>query len=163
MSSGFSLPNAAIAVAAVFALSFTSKAEYAPEKSFAHSIEIASRPETVWSALTRKVHVDQYHPAPVGEDVSSKESEIFYGTADQKLIVGEVTLFEPPMRLTHTFRFAGRDGARTSYVTYWIKPVAGGSRLTISHVGYKAGSEDFAHISKRWPTLMAKLKAHLEP
>ena len=162
MSSGFKLQNAAVAVVAMFALSFTSKAEHANEKSFARSIEIASKPDVVWNALTKKAHVDKYYLAPLGEDLSSTESEIFYGTSEKKMIAGEVTIFEPPMRLTHTFRFAGRDGAKTSYVTYWIKAVEGGSKLTISHVGYKAGSQDYADISMGWPIIMDGLKAYLE-
>ena len=162
MNSGFSLPNAAIVIAAMFALSFTSKAEHANEKSFARSVKIASKPETVWNALTKKVHVDKYYLAPLGADLASAESEIFYGSPENKMIVGEVTIFEPPMRLTHTFRFSGRDGAKTSYVTYWIKPIDGGSKLTVSHVGYKADSQDFGDISAGWPIILSGLKSYLE-
>lgn len=162
MASGFRLQNAAIVIFAIVAASLTSKAEHANEKSFARSIVIAAKPETVWNALTKKIHVDKYYLAPIGEDITATEREIYYGAPDNKMIVGEVAIFEPPMKLTHTFHFKGRDGAKTSYVTYWIRTVKGGSKLTVSHVGYKAGSQDFTDISVGWPIIMDGLKAYLE-
>lgn len=162
MTSGLKLHHAVIAVLIMFAASLTSKAEHVNEKTFAHSIDIAIKPEAVWEALTKKRHVDGYYLAPIGQDITSAESEIYYGTAENKMIVGEVAIFDPPMRLTHTFRFAGREAAKTSYVTYWIKPTDSGSKLTVSHVGYKANSQEFQDVSMGWPIIMGRLKAHLE-
>ena len=162
MASGLKLHHAALAVIAFGAASLTSKAEHASEKTFAGSIVIASEPETVWHALTKKVHVDKYSRDPLGKDVVGAETKIYFGSADRKKIVGEVAIFEPPMRLTHTFRFNAREGARTSYVTYWIKQVEGGSKLTISHVGYKANSPEYVDVSTEWPLAMNRLKAYIE-
>ena len=64
------------------------------------------------------------------------------------------------MRLRHTFRLNARKVAQTSYVTYWIKEVDGGSMLTISHVGYKANSPEYIDVSTEWPLAMKRLKAY---
>lgn len=162
MASGLKLHHAALAIIAFGAASLTSKAEHVNEKTFAHSITIASQPETVWQALTKKIHVDKYSRDPLGKDVDGAETKIFFGSANRKKIVGEVAIFEPPMRLTHTFRFNAREGARNSYVTYWIKEVEGGSKLTVSHVGYKANSAEYADVSAEWPRAMNRLKAYVE-
>ena len=66
------------------------------------------------------------------------------------------------MRLIYTCRFNARKLTRTSYVTYWIKEVDGGSMLTISHVGYKASSPEYFDVSTEWPLAMKRLKAYAE-
>ena len=66
------------------------------------------------------------------------------------------------MWIRYTCRFNARKFTRTSYVTYWIKEVDGGSMLTISHVGYKASSPEYFDVSTDSPLVMKRLKAYAE-
>ena len=129
---------------------------------FTTSIVVNKPIAKTWSAITRKHHVDHYYFAPLGHDITTAGEKIYYGTAEQKLIVGEVVTFEPSQTLAHTFRFVGGDRQRSSLAIYRLEQRGEKTVVQISHGGFAIDSQDYANIAMGWPIILDRLKAHLE-
>lgn len=134
----------------------------ASEDTFKTTITIERPAEEVWRALTRKADVDRYYLAPLGADITAAGSDLYYGTAAQRLIFGRVVTLRPPLELTHTFHFGGGADPRESLVTYRLTAEGDRTRLNLEHSGFPADSQPFADISMGWPIILGGLKAHLE-
>ena len=125
------------------------------------SILIEASPEGVWEALTR---ADVPQPFYFGTALRGKlevGASYRYESMDGRLtfIEGRVLSIDPPRRLVHTFRFADIDEPHGT-VTYELEPEAGGTRLTIVHVGL--GPKHLKRVTGGWPTLLGRIKAWLE-
>ena len=128
---------------------------------FVHEIVLARPIATVWTALVRKDIVDKYYLAPLGADIATVGSEVFYGLPSNKMIVGTVLAVEAPTRLVHTFRFASDSGPDTT-VTYALAATGSGTVLRIEHRGYPDPSQGYSDIAMGWPIIAGRLKALLE-
>lgn len=134
----------------------------ASDDTFKLTVTIERPAEEVWRALTRKDHVDRYYLAPLGADITAVGSDLYYGTATQRLIFGEVVTLRAPLELSHTFRFGGTPDPANSVVTYRLTAAGNSTRVSLEHSGYPADSQHFADISMGWPIILGGLKAHLE-
>ena len=57
------------------------------------------------------------------------------GRGQPYTLEGEFLGIDPPRKLVHTWRGAGRPGASTT-VTYLLEPLDGGTRITLRHSGF---------------------------
>jgi len=130
--------------------------------TFKHSLTIDQPVDVVWRALTTKADVDKYYLAPLGADITSGVSEIYYGTPDNHMIVGKVVTLRPAAEFAHTFMFTGRDNPPESLATYRLTPTEDGTLLELEHTGFVADSQEYADISMGWPIILEGLKAHVE-
>lgn len=145
---------------AVLASSALSSAQ--PMKpEFHYTIFIAKPAADVWSALTEKKTIDQYHLAPLHTLELRKGGKISYG-ADDEMITGSIIGLEPPKSLVHTFKFAGSEDPETR-VAYEIKAIGESMcSLTISHTGFRSEDQSFADVTGGWPVIASSLKTVLE-
>lgn len=128
---------------------------------FHYTIFIAKPATEVWSALTEKKIIDQYHLAPLRALDLKKGGQICYG-GDTDVITGAIVEIKAPKKWVHTFRFAGSDDQETQ-VTYQIEPIGEAMcSLTISHTGFQADDQTFADITGGWPVIASSLKTLLE-
>ena len=133
-----------------------SRAPYIQEVVLDHDIR------SVWKALTRKSLVDRYYLAPLGADIAGIGTEIYYGTAKDKLITGTVIAHQAPSLLSHTFRFVGDTESPDTIVTYRLTTEGKGTRLLLQHRGYRVPSQGHADISGGWPVIIDRLRAVLD-
>ena len=134
----------------------------ASDDVFTMTVTIDRPADAVWRALTRKRHVDRYYLAPLGADITAAGGDLYYGTDDNRMIVGKVVTLNTPRELSHTFRFAGNPDAGDSLVTYRLSESGGKTRLTVEHSGYARDSQHYADISMGWPIILNGLKDHVE-
>jgi uncharacterized protein YndB with AHSA1/START domain len=128
---------------------------------FHYTIFIARPAKDVWSALTEKKTIDQYHMAPSHTLELEKGGKISYG-GEAEFILGTITELEVPTRLVHTFRFGGSEDPETR-VAYEIEPIGDSMcSLTISHTGFLAEDQTFADVTGGWPVIASSLKTVLE-
>lgn len=77
-----------------------------------------------------------------------------------KLMWGEVLVFEPHDRLEYTFSIAPMGGA-VSTVKWHLEAVPGGTRLSLEHEGLPQGTEAFdltLALDKGWEEHFAELR-----
>jgi uncharacterized protein YndB with AHSA1/START domain len=83
------------------------------------------------------------------------------GKEGQRICWGNVRVFEPPVRLVHTFTHSGLGGVETT-CTWELEEAGGGTILTLTHDGFeKVGAGAFnltADHDKGWDEHFARLR-----
>lgn len=83
------------------------------------------------------------------------------GKEGQRICSGNVRVFEPPVRLVHTFTHAALGGVETT-CTWELEEADGGTILTLTHDGFeKAGTTAFnitADHDKGWDEHFVRLR-----
>ena len=74
---------------------------------------------------------------------------------------GEFLEIDPPHKLVHTWR-PDWDGGNVTTVTYWLEPIAGGTRVTLRHEGFAARRDACARHTQGWERVLGWLQAHFE-
>lgn len=128
---------------------------------YTHSVMIERGQDDVWAALVTKSIVDGYYFAPISDDIGMTGQDFFYGTAEQKMIIGSVVELRAPAVFKHSFQFAGPDQA-DSTVTYSLTHTDGQTRVSVTHEGYDKDTQSYADIAGGWPIILQGLKAKLE-
>lgn len=126
------------------------------------SIDIATTPENVWSALTNNEFWQQFS-GPVQSDWKTG-SPVKYLLPDGKLYAEGVVLeSQPPRRWSHTWPDPAGERAveQTQRLTWQIEQTSPTHvRLTMLH---EHMTEQAYHaVSGSWPLILGKLKAALE-
>jgi uncharacterized protein YndB with AHSA1/START domain len=83
------------------------------------------------------------------------------GSGKHVLVVGEVRLFEPPFRYSHTHRFTQHDDP-VCEVQYELKPVGTGVEVTLRVVGLVAGTPTAKSMGSGGKMIVNSLKAICE-
>jgi len=129
------------------------------EPHFVYVTYIRTTPRKLWNALTRGDFMAKYWHAridstwKVGAPVRTFTRK---GTLDWD---GKVVEFDPPRRLSYTFRIMGLM-KRSSRVVFEIIPSGPVTKLVLSHYGIEAGRRK--DIAGGWPVFFASLKSILE-
>lgn len=83
------------------------------------------------------------------------------GKEGQRICWGDVRVFEPPVRLVHTFTHSGLNGVQTT-CTWELEEAEGGTILTLTHDGFeKFGTGAFsvtADHDKGWDEHFVRLR-----
>src|SRR5262245_36740486 len=126
---------------------------------FVYVTYIRTTPRKLWNALTRGEFMGGYWHAriestwKVGAPVQTFAKN---GALDWD---GKVLEYDPPRRLSYTFRIMGLQ-KRSSRVVFDLKPTGHVVKLTLSHYGIEARCRKA--IADGWPVLFSSLKTILE-
>jgi uncharacterized protein YndB with AHSA1/START domain len=129
------------------------------EPHFVYVTYIRTTPGKLWNALTRGGFMAKYWHAridstwKVGAPVRTFTPK---GTLDWD---GKVLDFDPPRRLSYTFRIMGVL-KRSSRIVFDIEPAGAAVKLTLSHYGIEARRRK--DIAGGWPVFFSSLKTALE-
>lgn len=126
------------------------------------SIFLKAAPEHVWSYLTDPDKLAIWFHKPENS-LAIGAYEMFGTESGDKLMWGEVQIFEPYERLEYTFSIAPMGGA-TSTVKWRLTAVPGGTNLSLIHEGLPQGVEAFdlmLALDKGWDEHLGRMRASI--
>ena len=132
---------------------------------FVYVSYIETTPEKLWEALTSSAFSRQYwFGSELRTDwkVGSPFALVMNGTPTD---VGEILEFDPPRRLSYTFRHVLQDELRNekpTKVVFKLEPHGKLVKLTLTHEGFADASKLLDGVSKGWPAILSSLKSLLE-
>ena len=132
---------------------------------FIYVTYIETTPDKLWAALTSSEFSRQYwFGTELRTDwaIGSPFALVMNGTPTD---VGEILEFDPPRRLSYTFRHVLQDELRNekpTKVVFKLEPHGKLVKLTLTHEGFAETSKLLDGISKGWPAILSSLKSLLE-
>lgn len=120
--------------------------------------------DKVWAALTRTDAVLPFFFNSVCKTTGLKEgAPIRMRSKNGKYtsVVGDVLVFEPPHRYSHTFKFTQMDDPWCT-VHYVLTEVEGGTEFTLINENVPAGTQTEKYMTQGGDFITANLKAILE-
>ncbi len=126
---------------------------------------IETTPDKLWAALTSSEFSRQYwFGTELRTDwaIGSPFALVMNGTPTD---VGEILEFDPPRRLSYTFRHVLQDELRNekpTKVVFKLEPHGKLVKLTLTHEGFADASKLLDGVSKGWPAIISSLKSLLE-
>ncbi|HEV2150136.1 MAG TPA: SRPBCC family protein [Longimicrobiaceae bacterium] len=131
-----------------------------------YDVQVDAPPEEVWRALTDPELTQQYYFNTRVESDWTRGSPVRYRNPEGGVdLEGEVLEFDPPRRLTTTFRPTWAPevaGTPPSTVTWAVEPSGSGSRLTLTHKGFDWSSPGADSIHGAWQHTVSGLKSVVE-
>ena len=132
------------------------------------SVEIGAPPERVFGALASDDITrwwgsdDLYRTTKWTGDVRPGGTWVAEGVGrDGPFSVrGEFLEVDPPRKLVQTWQ-ADWDGNHTTTITYRLEPIAGGTRLTLRHEGFRDRPESCRGHSDGWELVLTWLRTYL--
>ena len=132
---------------------------------FIYVTYIETTPDKLWAALTSSEFSRQYwFGTELRTDwtIGSPFALVMNGTPTD---VGEILEFDPPRRLSYTFRHVLQDELRNekpTKVVFKLEPHGKLVKLTLTHEGFAEASQLLDGIAKGWPAILSSLKSLLE-
>ncbi|HSR43061.1 MAG TPA: SRPBCC domain-containing protein [Longimicrobiales bacterium] len=128
------------------------------------SIHIDVPVQAVWDEITKTGRVQRALYNTVLESDLQPGSRLRYYSPDRKrvFIVGEVLEVEPPVKLSHTYRFTMWKAGPPTLVTWELEEEGGGCRVTVTHSGWTAEHEAYDKTAGGWEEILDLLKRDLE-
>lgn len=133
------------------------------EKSM-FKIMIRAPIDKVWAELTRTDKVLPFFFNAVCDTTGlEKGAPIRMRTKDGRYttVVGDVLIFEPPYRYSHTFKFTQFDDPWCT-VHYLLKEVDGGTEFTLINENVPAGTQTEKYMTQGGAFITSNLKAIVE-
>ncbi len=129
---------------------------------FEQTIFIGVPADKVWDALINPDVVKEYYLAPLAKIDLKVGGEMYYGSAEHKMIDGKIEALESGKKLVHSFAFGHRPDDSPSRVTYEIIEMDKMCALKLTHDGFTEDSATFVDVSGGWPVILSSLKTLLE-
>ena len=131
---------------------------------FVYTTYIETTAEKLWQALTESDFTERYwfgHRFASDWEIGSPIKLTRQGS---NRVEGKVLVFDPPKRLAYSWDPSSPDAKRErpSRVTFDLERRGKVVKLTVTHDGFKEGSQTFRDISGGWPMVIASLKSLLE-
>ncbi|MFD3189444.1 SRPBCC domain-containing protein [Sedimentitalea sp. HM32M-2] len=127
------------------------------------SIYLRATPEQVWAYLTDPDKLALWFHRPEAP-LQQGEALQMYGTDSGDLLIwGAVKVARPPEYLEYSFAVKPMGDA-VSLVKWTLRPVPGGTRLSLEHSGLPQGVEAFGltlSLDKGWDDHIARMRASL--
>lgn len=131
------------------------------------SVEVAAPPDRVFRALASQEILDWWVRPGVFNTtewtgdvrVGGRWRASGEGRGQPYTLEGEFLGIDPPRKLVHTWRGAGRPGAPTT-VTYLLEPLDGRTRITLRHRGFTS-REACTNTCIGWETSFERLEESL--
>ena len=127
---------------------------------------IAAPPEKVWAGLTHPEFTRQYwHQTRVESSFKTGDEIRFLVDSGQSGCEGTILESDPPRRLSYTWNFPLNPETRDeapSRVTFELEKIGQGTRLTVIHDQFPAGSRMYEIVRDGWPLVICGLKTLLE-
>lgn len=120
--------------------------------------------DKVWAELTRTDAILPFFFNAVCDTAGLKKGvPIRMRSKDGKYtsVVGDVLIFEPPYRYSHTFKFTQLDDPVCA-VHYTLREVDGGTEFTLVNENVPAGTQTEKYMTQGGEFITANLKAILE-
>lgn len=115
---------------------------------------LAHPPERVWRALTDPEEIARWFTLAKLEPEAGGRVHLDFGSQGEAL--GEITVWDPPRVLEHSWVWEGR----TSLVRWELTPTAEGTLLVLSHSGLdRDGAADYG---AGWQVFVERLPLHLD-
>lgn len=131
-----------------------------------YDVAIEAPPERVWKALTDPDLTEQYYFGTRVESDWSPGGEIRYRNSEGGVdVAGEIVEYDPPRRLTTTFKPAwapAMEGVPPSTVSWEVRESGGGSRLTLRHAGFDWSAPGADMVDGGWQQTMPAVKQVVE-
>ena len=130
----------------------------------------ATNPETVWAFLTEKEKLALWF-YPATADLAAGEDYALVRNDDkgeeEKICWGKVLKMDKPTTLIYTFTVDPLDNAMTT-VTWTLKEITGGTRLTLKHEGISKAAGDAAisllmALDKGWDKHLDSMREAVSP
>jgi len=132
---------------------------------FVYTTYIETTPDKLWAALTSSEFSRQYWFGTELRTDWAIGSPLALGMNGTPTDVGEILEFDPPRRLSYTFRHVLQDELRNekpTKVVFKLEPHGKLVKLTLTHEGFAETSKLLDGISKGWPAILSSLKSLLE-
>jgi len=134
---------------------------------FVYVTYIETTPDALWRALTDSAFSRQYWFGTefrTDWKVGSPFALVMDGTTTD---VGEILAFDPPRRLSYTFKHVLDDELRNAgptTVVFTLEQHGTFVKLTLMHEGFVGaeGAKLLDGVSKGWPAILSSLKSLLE-
>jgi uncharacterized protein YndB with AHSA1/START domain len=133
--------------------------------SFVYVTYIRTTPEQLWRALTDGTFTQRYWFGRRIESDWKVGSRVALWHEGKLSDSGEVLEFDPPRRLSYSFRVEFVEELRKegpSHVTFEIEKLGAHVKLTLTHDRFEPGSKVLEGISTGWPAILSSLKSLLE-
>lgn len=128
--------------------------------TFTYVSYIGTTPEELWEALTSSEFTRKYWG---GTDLVTDwaiGSPIDLVRNGKKDSIGTVLEFDPPKRLSYTFRSEDKPVEEASTVLFELTPNGKAVKLVLTHT--ELDEKKFRSISMGWPGILSNLKSLLE-
>jgi uncharacterized protein YndB with AHSA1/START domain len=135
-------------------------------------LEIAAKPETVFSALTDPAQAAQWWGDGQTYRADQWEIDLRVGgkwssrgkgmTGEPFEVHGEYTKIDPPRLLEYTWLASFGGPQPVSVVRWELQPSAAGTRIKLTHSGLQQYPQIKAMFSGGWPRVLGWLKGHAE-
>ncbi|AXI41725.1 SRPBCC domain-containing protein [Sulfitobacter sp. SK011] len=127
------------------------------------SIYLQASREVVWDYLTQPDKLATWFHAPKTPLAEGKALEMFGTESGDKLIWGDVKVARAPEYLEYSFTVKPMGDA-VSTVKWTLETVAGGTKLSLEHVGLPQGTDAFGltlALDKGWDDHISRMRAHI--
>jgi uncharacterized protein YndB with AHSA1/START domain len=135
-------------------------------------VEIAAPPEAVFAAITDSEQLKQWWGDGENYKVERWEGEVRVGgryrsigkghAGDPFEVTGEYVAVEPPHLLVYTWEASWTAAVPASVVRWELNPSAGGTRLRVTHSGFRQYPQMIQMYSNGWPGVLGWLKGFAE-
>lgn len=135
------------------------------ESRYDYVTYVRSPPETVWTALTSAEQMRAYFfGLPFEADLRKGGAWRRLFPDGALMAEGEFVDFEPPSRLTMTWRHAEPEKRAEGFsrCVMELEPAGTATRLTVSHSIAVANSRLIGAVAAAWPQVLSNLKSYLE-
>lgn len=128
-----------------------------------YSVDVAAPVERVWAEVTRTGTRCRPMFGTVRLGALEPGAPVRYRSVDGRhtFVAGEVVEVDPPRRLAHTFVFPNLPDAAT-LVVWELVPVAGGTRLTVTHSGFPGETKTSRAVDRGWPKILGLFRRVIE-
>jgi uncharacterized protein YndB with AHSA1/START domain len=134
--------------------------------TFVYVVFIRTTPEQLWSALTTSDFMTQYwFGMQIETDWKTGSSWILRYPDGRVADTGEVLETDPPKKLVLKWRNDWKPELKAegySKCTMDLEPMAGATKLMVTHTMDRAGSKLIEAVSGGWPRILSNLKSLVE-
>jgi uncharacterized protein YndB with AHSA1/START domain len=133
--------------------------------SFVYVTYIRTTPEKLWQALTDGAFTQRYWFGRRIESNWTVGARVSLWHEGKLSDSGEVLEFDPPRRLSYSFRVEFVEELRAeppSRVTFELEKLDAHVKLTLTHDRFEPGSKVLEKVATGWPRILSSLKSLLE-
>jgi len=140
------------------------KTEDTGKNRYTTSLVIARPLEELWMAITTLEKEQPYYYYSTLVTLDGKPlkagSPIAYqvGSERKDAIRGEVTLWQPPYRFAHTFRFPRLDEPESEAHWHLERLSESETRISVYHTGLLDSPQTYEEVSTGWSHILHKLR-----
>ena len=128
------------------------------------SIDIHVPVEKVWHEITKTGAIQRAIYGSIMEGQLKPGAKLrFYSPSRKRVyLIGEVVEVVPPSKFSHTWKLTMGVDDFFTLVTWELSPIAGGTRVKLTHSRWLDTSKSYKSVGETWTYLLRNLKKDLE-